>query len=101
MVLHDLTKRFDSVVAVDQANLSADEGELLVIIGESGCGKTTLLRLIAGLEDPDSGTIFIGGVPVNDIPVGPTGVQMIFQSLARWPHMKVCDDRNTKNLSLP
>ena len=78
MVLHDLTKRFDSVVAVDQANLSVDEGELLVIIGESGCGKTTLLRLIVGLENPDSGTIFIGGVPANDIPVGHRGVQMIF-----------------------
>ena len=74
MVLQDLTKRFDSVVAVDQANLSTNEGELLVIIGESGCGKTTLLRLIAGLEDPDSGTIFIGGVPANDIPVGHRGV---------------------------
>lgn len=101
MVLHDLTKRFDSVVAVDQANLSADEGELLVIIGESGCGKTTLLRLIAGLEDPDSGTIFIGGVQVNEIPVGHRGVQMIFQSLALWPHMKVFDERKYTNLSLP
>jgi multiple sugar transport system ATP-binding protein len=101
MVLHDLTKRFDSVVAVDQANLSANEGELLVIIGESGCGKTTLLRLIAGLEDPDSGTIFIGGVPANDIPVGHRGVQMIFQSLALWPHMKVFDDRKWTNLTLP
>ncbi len=101
MVLRDLTKRFDSVVAVDKADLTLNDGELLVIIGESGCGKTTLLRLIAGLEVPDSGTIFIGGVPVNDLPVGHRGVQMIFQSFALWPHMKVFDDRKWTNLTLP
>ncbi|MFQ5542034.1 MAG: ABC transporter ATP-binding protein [Candidatus Binatia bacterium] len=101
MVIRDLTKRFDSVVAVDKTNLTVHDGELLVIIGESGCGKTTLLRLIAGLEDPDSATIFIGGVPVNDIPVGHRGVQMIFQNFALWPHMKVFDDRKWTNLTLP
>lgn len=99
--LHDLTKRFDSVVAVDQAELTVNDRELLVIIGESGCGKTTMLRLIAGLEIPDSGTIYIGGVPVNDIPPGHRGVQMIFQNYALWPHMRVFDDRSYTNLTLP
>jgi ABC-type sugar transport system ATPase subunit len=56
--LRGLTKKFGSVSAVDQANLDVDAGEFLVIVGESGCGKTTTLRLIAGLETPDSGTIF-------------------------------------------
>jgi ABC-type sugar transport system ATPase subunit len=76
-------------------------GEFLVIVGESGCGKTTALRLIAGLERPDSGTIFIGGTPVNEIPVGRRGVQMIFQNYALWPHMRVFDSDRYSNLSLP
>jgi multiple sugar transport system ATP-binding protein len=101
LALRELTKRFGSIVAVDRANLTVNSGEFLVIVGESGCGKTTTLRLIAGLESPDSGTIFIGGVPVNDVPVGKRGVQMIFQSYALWPHMKVFDEQRYTNLSLP
>ena len=99
--LRALTKTFGSVVAVDQANLDVNAGEFLVIVGESGCGKTTTLRLIAGLETPDSGTIFIGGVPVNDVPVGRRNVQMIFQNYALWPHMKIFDEGRYTNLTLP
>jgi multiple sugar transport system ATP-binding protein len=99
--LRRLTKRFGSVTAVDQATLDVEAGEFLVIVGESGCGKTTTLRLIAGLEEPDSGTIFIGGAPANDVPVGRRGVQMIFQNYALWPHMRVFDQQRYSNLSLP
>ena len=99
--LRRLTKRFGSVTAVDQANLDVEAGEFLVIVGESGCGKTTTLRLIAGLEQPDSGTIFISGAPANDVPVGRRGVQMIFQNYALWPHMRVFDQQRYSNLSLP
>ena len=99
--LRRLTKRFGSVTAVDQANLDVNGGEFLVIVGESGCGKTTTLRLIAGLEQPDGGTIFINGTPVNDVPVGQRDVQMIFQNFALWPHMKVFDEQRYSNLSLP
>ncbi|HEV8723355.1 MAG TPA: ABC transporter ATP-binding protein [Candidatus Binatia bacterium] len=99
--LRKLTKRFGSVIAIDQASLDVEAGEFLVIVGESGCGKTTTLRLIAGLEQPDSGTIFIGGAPVNDVPVGRRSVQMIFQNYALWPHMRVFDDQRYSNLSLP
>lgn len=101
MSLRGLTKTFGRVVAVDQANLDVHSGEFLVIIGESGCGKTTTLRLVAGLETPDSGIIFIGGVSVNSIPVGKRNVQMIFQNFALWPHMRVFDERRYSNLSLP
>jgi multiple sugar transport system ATP-binding protein len=99
--LRKLTKRFGAVAAVDQANLDVNAGEFLVIVGESGCGKTTTLRLIAGLEQPDSGTIFINGAPVNDIPVGRRNVQMIFQNYALWPHMRVFDADRYSNLTLP
>jgi ABC-type sugar transport system ATPase subunit len=99
--LRGLTKTFGPVLAVDQARLDANAGEFLVIVGESGCGKTTMLKLIAGLEIPDSGTILIGGAPVNDVPVGKRNVQMIFQNFALWPHMKVFDERAYTNLTLP
>jgi multiple sugar transport system ATP-binding protein len=99
--LRKLTKRFGTVCVVDHANLDVNGGEFLVIVGESGCGKTTTLRLIAGLEQADSGTIFINGAPVNEVPVGQRGVQMIFQNFALWPHMRVFDQEHYSNLSLP
>jgi ABC-type sugar transport system ATPase subunit len=96
-----LTKRFGRILAVDNANLDVNSGEFLVVVGESGCGKTTMLRLIAGLEVPDAGSIFIGGVSANEIPLGKRNVQMIFQNFALWPHMRVFDERRYSNLSLP
>jgi ABC-type sugar transport system ATPase subunit len=101
VALRGLTKTFGSVVAVDHADLSVSNGEFLVIVGESGCGKTTTLRLIAGLETPDSGAIFIDDTLVNDVPPGKRGVQMIFQNYALWPHMKIWDERRYSNLNLP
>lgn len=101
LVLRNLGKRFGSVVAVDRVDLAVRQGEFLVVIGESGCGKTTLLRTIAGLETPDTGEILIGGVPVNDVPAGKRNVQLIFQNYALWPHMRVFDDRRYANLTLP
>ena len=101
VALRQVTKRFGTVVAVDRATLDVNDGELLAIVGESGCGKTTTLRLIAGLEKPDEGAIYIGGFPVNDVPVGRRGVQLIFQNFALWPHMKVFDERRYSNLTLP
>lgn len=99
--LEHLTKRFGSVTAVDDLSLAVTRGEFLVIVGPSGCGKTTLLRLIAGLEDADSGWIYLGDVLANDIPVGKRDVQLIFQSFALWPHMKVMDERRYTNVSTP
>ncbi|MBI4321198.1 MAG: ABC transporter ATP-binding protein [Chloroflexi bacterium] len=96
-----ITKRFPEVTAVNNFSLDVGSGEFLVLVGPSGCGKTTLLRVIAGLEKPDAGDIYLGGVWANETPVGKRNVQMIFQSYALWPHMKVFDERGYTNLSFP
>ena len=71
VTLRGLSKRFDDVVAVDAVDLHVDEGEFLSLLGPSGCGKTTTLRLIAGFEQPDEGSILIGGEDV--VACRPTG----------------------------
>lgn len=101
LALRSLSKSFGSIVAVDQLDLTVKQGEFLVVIGESGCGKTTLLRVIAGLETPETGEVLIGGVPMNDVPAGRRNVQLIFQNYALWPHMRIFDDRKYANLTLP
>ena len=82
--------------AVDDVSFSVDEGEIVVIVGESGCGKTTTLRCIAGLETPTSGTIRIEGRTVTApgvfVPPEKRGVGMVFQSYALWPHKTVFDN---------
>ncbi len=87
--------------AVHDVSLTVAPEEFVVIVGESGSGKTTLLRLIAGLEKPDEGDIYIGGQWSNNVPAGHRGVQIIFQGLALWPHLKVLDDRDYSNISFP
>ena len=67
LVLRNITKRFGDVLAVDRLDLAVKQGEFLVVIGESGCGKTTLLRTIAGLETPEEGEVLIGGMAMNDV----------------------------------
>ncbi len=99
VLLEVLTKRFGSVLAVNNLSLDIRDREFLVIVGPSGCGKTTTLRLIAGLEEPDSGNIYIDDVLVNDVRVGKRGVQMIFENYALWPHMKVLDEKDYANLN--
>ena len=87
--------------AVNDLSMTVASGEFLVVIGESGSGKTTLLRIIAGLEKMDEGDIYIGGVWSNDVPAGQRPVQIIFQGLALWPHMKVLDEHDYSNISFP
>jgi iron(III) transport system ATP-binding protein len=86
------------VTAVDDVSLEVTSGEFVVLLGPSDCGKTTLLRCIAGLEQPDGGEITIHGEPMFDadegIEVPPQGrhLSMIFQSYALWPHMTAYDN---------
>ena len=89
VMLQDLTKRFDKVVAVNGINLEIPDKEFVVFVGPSGCGKTTTLRMVAGLEEASDGTIMIGDRIVNDIPPKDRNIAMVFQNYALYPHMNV------------
>ena len=88
----NVSKKFGSALVLDQINLTADEGEFLVLVGASGCGKSTLLRLIAGLETPDTGSISINGKSMLDTSPSQRDVAMVFQNYALYPHLSVYDN---------
>lgn len=87
--LQNLRKTFGSVVAVNDINLDIPDGEFVALLGPSGCGKTTTLRLISGLELPDSGKIFIGDKDVTNLAPRRRDIAMVFQDYALYPHMTV------------
>lgn len=78
--------------AVDQLDLHIEDGEFLVLVGPSGCGKSTSLRMLAGLEDVNSGRIFIGDREVTDVQPKDRDIAMVFQNYALYPHMTVADN---------
>jgi putrescine transport system ATP-binding protein len=84
-----LTKRFGDFVAVRQVSLEISRGEIFCLLGGSGCGKTTLLRMLAGFETPTEGAVYIDGVDVTLVPPYERPVNMMFQSYALFPHMTV------------
>ncbi len=92
VVLEELTKKFDEVVAVREMNLTIKDREFIVLVGPSGCGKSTTLRMIAGLEEITSGKIYIGDRLVNDLPPKDRDIAMVFQNYALYPHMTVYDN---------
>lgn len=87
--IESVTKQFDGISVVDNVSLDIEEGELFAILGASGCGKTTLLRMLAGFEQPTSGRILIDGVDMTHTPPYDRPVNMMFQSYAVFPHMTV------------
>src|SRR5689334_6870938 len=87
--LRDVTKMFGDVVAVRHVSFFVKEGELVALLGPSGGGKTTVLRMIAGLETPTDGDIFIRGQRVNDIKVRKRNIGFVFQNYALFPTMSV------------
>ena len=84
-----VVKSFGSIRALDGISLHIEPGELFFLLGASGCGKTTLLRCIAGLETPSSGSIFFGDRDVTKMPPHKREAAMVFQSYALWPHLSV------------
>ena len=87
-----LVKRFGDVTAVDQLDLSVRAGEFICLLGPSGCGKTTTLRMLAGFEFPDSGSIVISGRSMGDLPPHRREVNTVFQAYALFPHMTVAEN---------
>jgi putrescine transport system ATP-binding protein len=87
--LQSVSKHFGAFIAVDNVDLEIYKGELFSLLGGSGCGKTTLLRMLAGFETPSSGTIHIDGVDMTNVPPYERPVNMMFQSYALFPHMTV------------
>lgn len=85
----EITKRFGNVTALKKVSLEIASGELFFLLGGSGCGKTTLLRCIAGLETPTEGKVFFGDRDVTEWPTHKREAAMVFQSYALWPHMTV------------
>src|SRR5665648_84441 len=88
--LEQVSKEFHGgTVAVDELSLEIADGEFMILVGSSGCGKTTALRMVAGLEKPTSGAIRIGEQVVNDVSARDRDIAMVFQNYALYPHMSV------------
>ena len=87
--VRNVSKHFGDFAAVDDVDLDIEQGELFSILGGSGCGKTTLLRILAGFETPTTGSVEIDGVDVTNQPPYERPVNMMFQSYAVFPHMTV------------
>ena len=90
--LHELTREFGEHTAVDALNLTVPEGSFFALLGPSGCGKTTTLRMVAGLEEPTSGTIKLGEKDITDLPAYRRPVNTVFQNYALFPHLDVFDN---------
>jgi len=87
--IRQVTKRFGQLSAVKDVNLTINRGEIFALLGGSGCGKTTLLRMMSGFETPSEGAILIDGEDVSKVPPFQRPVNMMFQSYALFPHMTV------------
>lgn len=90
--LRGVTKRWAAFVGVDEVNLDIADGEFVVFLGPSGCGKMTTMRMIAGLEDPTSGEIRIGPRVVNRLEPKERDVAMVFQSYGLYPNLPVYEN---------
>ncbi|QLG50166.1 ABC transporter ATP-binding protein [Natrinema halophilum] len=87
--VENLRKEYGSLVAVEDFDLTIEEGEFVTLVGPSGCGKTTTLRCLAGLETVTSGQVRYGDTDVTDLPPQQRGIALLFQDIALYPHMTV------------
>jgi len=89
VILKNVSKAYDKKKVIDNVDLTIEDKEFVVLVGASGCGKSTILRMIAGLEDITGGEIYIGDKKVNDIQPKDRDIAFVFQSYALYPHMTV------------
>ncbi|RWK10026.1 ABC transporter ATP-binding protein [Mesorhizobium sp.] len=92
IAIKGVAKRFGGFTALHQVDLSIADQEFMVLLGASGCGKTTLLRIVAGLETPSQGEVWIGGRRVDHLPPRDRGIAMVFQNYAVFPHLTVFEN---------
>lgn len=92
LTLKNLTKRFGDFVAVDNLDLVIPEGSFFALLGPSGCGKTTTLRMVAGLEEPSSGSIFLGNTDITYEKPYKRPVNTVFQNYALFPHLTIYEN---------
>src|SRR5687768_13578729 len=92
LVLISLTKRFGSFTAVDDLDLTVPQGSFFALLGPSGCGKTTTLRMVAGLEEPTTGSIRLGEDDITRLKPYRRPVNTVFQSYALFPHLSIFEN---------
>lgn len=92
VALNAISRRFGDTQAVDDLTLTVGDGEFVVLLGPTGAGKTTTLRLIAGIEKADKGSVFIGGRDVSRASPAERDVTFVFQQYSLYPHLSVYDN---------
>ena len=102
--LMNVKKSYDNVTILNDINLEIEDGEIVSILGPSGCGKTTLLNLILGITDADSGKIIFNGKDLTHVPMEKRGFNIVFQDYALFPNLNVYQNityglRNKPNIS--
>lgn len=102
--LKNIKKSYDGVTVLKNIDLTISDGEIVSILGPSGCGKTTLLNLILGLTDADSGKIIFDGQDITNVPMEKRGFNILFQDYALFPNLNVMQNityglKNTPNIS--
>ena len=90
--LKNISKSFDGEKVLDNISLDIYDNEFITLLGSSGCGKTTTLRIIGGFEAPDNGDVFFMGERINDLPPHKRNVNTVFQRYALFPHLNVYEN---------